>query len=86
MDIPGFISISVEFDKELQKITKTKGHPVVMSQGSTFAYLLQNIFIEYPQIEKKYPPGTLGFVTNGFPPKIYSPLLEGDIISFSVNI
>ncbi|MEK7190480.1 MAG: hypothetical protein AAB661_01805 [Patescibacteria group bacterium] len=86
--IPGMpkpIFIKVEFDRDLQKITGKKEIPMVVSQGATFAYVLQNIFIEYPGIEKKYPPGELGFTIDGTPPKTYTPIFDGDVIRLSVR-
>ena len=83
-NMPKAIFLKVQYDKELQKITGKEEHPLAMSEGSTFAYLLQNIFMEYPELEKQYPPGVLGFSINGFPPKMYTPLFDGDTIIFSV--
>ena len=83
--IPKPIHIRIRYDKELQKITGTEEEPVYMSQGSIFVYLLQNIFIEHPEIEKRYPPGVLAFAINNIPPKTYTPLLDGDIVSFRVS-
>ncbi len=83
--MPKAMFLKVEFDQELRKITGKKDIPMVMGEGATFAYLLQNIFIEYPEIEKKYPAGSLGFVINGTPPKAYTPIFDGDIVSFSVS-
>ncbi|MDO8660214.1 MAG: hypothetical protein Q7K54_06520 [Candidatus Parcubacteria bacterium] len=84
--MPKAITINIEFDLELQKITGTEGHDVVMSEGSMFMFLLQSIFMEYPKIEKKYPPGMLGFIINGTPPKTYTPLFDGDVVSLSVGV
>ena len=84
-NMPKPIRINVRYDKELQKITRKEGHPVIMSEGSTFVYLLMNIFMEHPNIEKRYPPGALGFSINGIPPKTYTPLFDGDKVDFSVS-
>ena len=83
--MPKAMFLQIQYDKELQKITGQEEHPMVMSEGGTFAYLLQNIFIEYPKIEKQYPAGVLGFTINGTSPKPYTPLFDGDIVIFSVN-
>lgn len=83
--MPKPIHIRVRYDKELQKITGTEEEPVYMSQGSIFVYLLQNIFIEHPEIEKRHPPGFLAFAINNIPPKTYTPLLDGDVVSFYVS-
>ena len=85
--IPGMpkpIFIKITYDEELQKITGTKEDPTYMSQGSMFIYLLQNVFMTYPEIEKNYPPGSLGFTINDIPPNVYSPLFDGDIVSFHI--
>lgn len=83
--MPKAMFLKIQYDKELQKITDKKEHPMIMGEGGNFGYLLQNIFIEYPEIEKKYLPGILGFTINGTPPKTYTPLFDGDIVSFSVS-
>ncbi|MEK9182106.1 MAG: hypothetical protein AAB781_00780 [Patescibacteria group bacterium] len=85
-NMPRSIRIVVRYDKELQKITRKPECPVIMSEGSTFVYLLMNIFMEYPNIERRYPPGTLGFSINGISPKTYTPLFDGDLIDFSASI
>ncbi len=82
--MPPHITITIRFDTELQKLTGNTGHPVFMSEGATFAFLLMSVFEEYSEIENKYPPGTLGFMVNEVPPKMYTPLFDGDIVSFSV--
>ena len=83
--MPKAMFLKIQYDKELQKITGKPEHPMVMSEGGNFAYLLQNVFIEYPKIEKKYPPGQLGFTINGTSPKAYTPLFDGDRVSFSIR-
>jgi len=83
-DFPNSISINIEFDKNLEKITGTSGHTVVMSTGANFMFLLNSIFMEYPKIMKVCKPGELGFTINGYPPKEYSPLFDKDVVSFVV--
>ena len=68
------------YDARLQKITGTADTVAVVNAGATFAYLLMNIFMEHPKIEMYYPPGTLGMTINGIPPKLDSPLAEGDTL------
>ena len=83
--MPPPITITIQFDTELQKLTGKAGHPVVMSQGATFMFLLMSVMEEYPEIQNKYPPGTLGFTINEVPQKTYTPLLDGDVVFFSVS-
>ncbi len=81
---PQPIQITILFDEELTRITKEKESSMILSEGSTFVYLLHNIFMTYPEIEEKYPPGKLGFEINNVSPQINSPLFDGDVVSFSV--
>jgi len=84
-DAPKSITVNVEYNQEIEKITGIKRHPVVMNYGATFMFLLQSIFIEYPEIEKQYPPSILGFSINGVPPKLYTPLFDEDTVFFYTN-
>ena len=84
--MPPHITISIQFDAELQKLTGKEGHPVFMSEGANFMFLLMSVFEEYPEIQNKYPPGAIGFTINGTPPKLYSPLFDNDVVYFAVSI
>lgn len=83
-DMPKPIRITARYDEMLQKITGRAEDSVYMGEGSAFIYLLQNIFMEHPEIEKQYPPGALTFSINDVPPKTYSPLFDGDVVIFGV--
>lgn len=83
--MPKPIRLTVRYDGALQKITGRAEDPVFMSEGSTFVYLIQNVFIEHPEIEKQYPPGVLTFFIHGIPPKEYTPLFDGDVVIFGVS-
>jgi predicted ABC-type sugar transport system permease subunit len=72
------IHIEVFYGKELQKITGSASEQMMLSSGVTFIYLLQCIFMSYPEIEEKYPPGVLGILINGTPPTGNMALFEGD--------
>jgi len=84
-NMPKVVKIEVFYDAKLQEITEVKSEPVIMSEGSTFMYLLQNVFMAHPEIGRIYPPGALGLAVNGYPPKTYSPLFDGDKVFFSVS-
>ena len=82
--VPKSIKLRVYYDEALQRITKTKYDPIIMSEGALFVYLLQNVFVEHPEIEKKYPPGKLGFIINDITlPKPHTPLFNGDVIKMN---
>ena len=81
----GSISITVEYDEGLGMITGTGSEPCIMSEGSTFEWLFNNIHSSHPEIFKKYKPGELGFLLNGKPidrPVVV--LMDGDVVKFYV--
>jgi len=82
--MPRPINIIVKYDKELEKIIGTKEYSVMMSEGSTLMYLLQNIFMAHPEIEEKHPPGTIGISINGILSTTNALLMDGDTVTFSV--
>lgn len=84
--LSSMIRVTVRYDERLQKITGEKEHPVVLSDGSGFLFLLQCVFTEYPQIESQYAPGMLGFTINGRSPKVHSKLRDGDEVFFEAAI
>lgn len=87
-NIPGMprgIKVIVRYDSELQNITGSGAQQMIISEGAPFLYLLMNVFSAYPEIEEKYPPGTLGITINGIPPRDHAVLLDGDTIDFSTT-
>ena|SRR3989338_6013 len=84
-EMPRALRLTLRYDATLQKITGRAEEPMFMGEGGAFVYLLQNVFMAYPEMERRYPPGTIGFTINGPPPKPHSPLFEGDIISFTID-
>ena len=81
---PRPMHLTLQYDSALERITGCAEEPMFMGEGGTFLYLLQSVFAAYPEMERRYPPGTIGFTINGIPPRVHSPLFDGDIISFSV--
>lgn len=79
------IKITVYSNSQLQKITKTKKGEMMISENMIFILLLRIIFSTYPKIFKLYPPGTLGLLLNGKPPKESEFLANGDKINISVH-
>jgi hypothetical protein len=79
------IYITVRYDKELQDITGVAEDPMVVSAGALFPYVLMNIFLDHPAIDKNYKPGELGFLINGIPPTTSTILRDGDIVNLSAH-
>lgn len=80
------IKLRVYYDEMIRRITKKEYDPVILNEGALFAYLLQNIFVEHPEIEKHYLPGQLGFIINDtILPKPHTPLFNGDVIKVSAH-
>ena len=84
-DMQNSIKVEDYYDVNLEKITGVPSEPMFMSEWSTFVYLLKNILMAYPEIEKQYPPGKLKMTLNGEAPKLpTAPLFNDDKIEFSV--
>ncbi len=84
-EMPRAMRLTVRYDETLQKITCCAEEPVFMGEGGVFVYLLQNVFMAHPELEKQYPPGTIALAINGSQPKPHSQLIDWDFISFSAN-
>lgn len=82
INMNNIVHINVKFDETLTKITGNNNIPMIMSAGANFGFLLESVDIEYPEIFQKFKPGELKFSVNGYPPKYYSPLFDGDEINF----
>jgi hypothetical protein len=58
--------------------------PVVVSENISFIEYLYFTFSSYPDIEKLFPPGVLGFTINEKQPGDFTTLNEGDVIYFFI--
>ena len=76
------IKIKVYYDKGVKEVTKKDSEEIVVSEGLNFALCLHFIFSSYPEIQKEFPPGQLGFLLNSKEPKEYDVLEDGDEIKF----
>jgi len=72
------IKVKVYYNDKLSDITQKDFESVILNEGSLLMYLLKNIFIAHPQIEKTFPAGKLGFKINGKPSILNILLLDGD--------
>ena len=79
------IYVTIRYDAELEKITKVRESPIVMSGGQAFPYFLMSVFLEHPEIDKNYKPGQLGFLINGVPPTTHTIIRDGDIVDLSAH-
>ena len=82
MDFPKPIKIKIFYDEGLKEITGKDFEEAVVSEGVSFVNQLYFIFASYPEIQKKFPPGQLGFTVNGKPPRDFDILSDGDEIKF----
>ncbi len=76
--------VIVMYDKTLQLITEKEQEECVISPHLSFPIFLHVILETYPQIQKQFAPGALGFTVNGHPPELDTMLHDGDMIHFSV--
>ncbi|MCD6471361.1 hypothetical protein J7K86_02435 [bacterium] len=78
------IKVNIFYDEELKKITGKKCEEVIVSENLNFIQLLNFIFSSYPEIPKRFIPGTLGFLLNGKEPKENDILKNDDKIEILV--
>ena len=78
------MKIKICYDRSLQLITNQDSEEAVISEGLDFANFLNFIFTSYPDITKKYQPGTLAMKLNGKPPMTYDILKNGDTLELFI--
>lgn len=78
------ITIKISYDETLEQITKTRFEKAVVSANLPFIHMLSFIFSSYPGIPEKYPPGTIGLLLNGAPPKDFDLMQDGDELTLLI--
>lgn len=78
------IKVKIFYDDNVKKITGKDFKEAVVSENLNFAYFLNFIFSSYPEIQKKFAPGILGFLLNGKLPKENDILKNGDKLEIMV--
>ncbi len=76
------IKVKIYYDESLKEITEKDFEEAVVSGDLNFARLLNFILSSYPEIQKAFIPGTLGFLLNGRRPAENNTLKDGDDIMF----
>ena len=78
------IKINVFYDKNVGKITGKNFEEAIISENLNFINFLNFIFSSYPEIQKRFIPGILGFLLNGKVPKENDILRNGDKLEIMV--
>ena len=78
------MTITVQFDKKLEKITGYASFHSECSKGLSFVQFLYFLFQSYPKIEELYPPGTIAMTVNNLRPNDFSILYDGDVVKLWV--
>lgn len=76
--------ITIFYDRYLEKITEVPFEETIVSEDFTFADCLHSLFVSYPEIPRRVPPGKLGFLVNGRRPETFDILKDGDRVEFIV--
>lgn len=76
--------ITIFYDQYLERITGIPFEEAMVQEDFTFADCLHSLFISYPEIPKRVPPGKLGFWLNGGRPETFDTLKDGDRVEFIV--
>ena len=79
------IKVKILYDDVLKNITGKNEEITWVNEGISFIMILLFIFSSYPDIQKKYPPGKIGFLLNNKPPKKFDILNDGDEIKVLVS-
>lgn len=66
---------------KLTEITGKQTEEIIVSVGYDFLHLLLEIFLAYPEIEARIPPGTLGILLNDKPPTDFDVIHDGDVVT-----
>lgn len=82
-DFPKSCKITIRYDRELSQIVGRRVEDTVVSEGLSFIMFLNFFFQTYPEIERKFPPGSLAFLINGLAPLDDTVLKDGDKIAFA---
>lgn len=77
--------ITIFYDTVLEEITGIPFEQAMNPEGFTFTDFLHSLFISYPDISKKIPPGKLGFLLNGNLPQAFDILRNGDKVELRVT-
>ncbi len=83
-ELLGEQKITITYDKTLQLITDRESEECIISNRVPFFFILTSVLESYPEMQKRFPPGSLGFAINGKPPEVNTLLKDGDIIHFSI--
>ena len=81
-EFPKPIKIKIFYDENLKGITGKSSEVSIVSEGLSFVNFLYFIFSSYPEIQRRFPPGKLGFLLNGKKPNEYDVLNGGDELRF----
>ena len=72
--------ITIFYDANLEKITGIPFEETMVQDDFTFADFLHSLFVSYPEIPRKVPPGRLGFLLNKSKPEVFDVLKDGDSV------
>lgn len=76
--------IMIFHDNYLERTTGIPFEEAMVLEDFTFADFLHSLFVSYPEIPKRVPPGKLGFLLNGIKPETFNTLKDGDRVDLVV--
>ena len=78
------ISVTVTYSLALQAITGKAMESMTVAEGTPFMHFLLDIFEAYPEIQNRYPPGTVGMLVNDEPPTEDYEMRSGDTLTLQI--
>jgi len=79
------IWITIYYDFLIQNITGKTYERSMVNRGCPFGFVFHCLLVDYPDIQRLYPPGILAFTLNGLAPEFKTPLQDGDEICLMVE-
>lgn len=76
------ITINVYFHGKTESTAGTSHMPVILSSNATINIFLYFLFESYPELQQRFPAGTLAFTVNQVRPTEDQPLFDNDKIDF----
>ena len=78
------VSVTITYSLALQEITGKAMESLIVAEGTPFMHFLLDIFEAYPEIQNRYPPGTVSMLINDQPPTEEYLMKNGDTLTLQI--
>ena len=81
-DFPKPLRLRVVYKGSVAGVVGKSSEEITISVGMRFIEVLGEIFLSHPEIEGRFPAGSLGLLLNDKPPTVDDVLHEDDVMTF----